>query len=76
MTETRRPSRPRGRPRKRGTTVVTVRLSTEALDRYCRLALRADIHVRSVIRRILEKHAPSENFLCQERREQPRKSAL
>jgi hypothetical protein len=49
----------RGRPRKRATMVVNVRIPVDVYDAYCRCAHHHDAYVRSILRHILTLHAPS-----------------
>ncbi len=54
------PSTPRrrGRPRKEDCLVIQVRLTMSIYDAYIKAALKAQVPVRSVMRHVLEKHAP------------------
>lgn len=47
-----------GRPRKRNTLVVSVRLPDDVYDAYCRGAIRSEEEVRTIIRRVLTQYAP------------------
>lgn len=48
----------RGRKPKEGTIVVSVRVKNSTYDHYCRLALVEDEHVRTLMRKTLERHDP------------------
>ncbi len=50
----------RGRKRKLHTLVVNVRLSEADYDAYCKVAIRANISVRTAMRYVLHVHAPRE----------------
>lgn len=53
------PLRKRGRPKKAPTVQVQVRMVATAYDAYCRTALSARVPVRTVLRHVLELHAPA-----------------
>lgn len=48
----------KGRLRREATLIVSVRLPASVYDRYCQQANHSGYSVRSVLRRVLTKHAP------------------
>ncbi len=48
----------KGRLRREPTLVVSVRVAVSTYDRYCEEARHSGHHVRTVLRRVLTRHAP------------------